>query len=321
MNEEGRPFGITWTEQNAPRGNSHALSRAKEELKPFDPHHRDDLLYLCSCEKCVEKFIVDIAIAYNERVLRIERAPRLKTVHENLTLVAKAARSLADELIALDDYSREHLIVLDRFDQCTILAYQYEAAAASRLPKPRSAEMDSDGDLVKDLLALERYIASRLRDVAGWNASDAIDKGGNTNVMKQKLGPPAAYLINCCWYAFENCRPGEATSSENGPFVKFLNSVHEFATGKIEENTTLLNWTKKLAKPMRRHDVLVQDFFKLENELERLRSEPESELSNAQIAKLEAEIERAKTTLFEALREINPTNPRFRQQTARATPR
>jgi hypothetical protein len=305
--------------RSAPKGSLEALESAKKVLAPFELDHRDDLLHLCTCEKCIEKFIVDIATRFNAFKLRIESAPRKKIVIENLERVAEAARNLAYALGDLDDYSREYLVVLDEIDEVYFWR-AYDAAAASKLPKPATEEeAASDGTFVETLLALDSYVSRRLRHLVGGTESGAaVDKGGNTNVLKHKFGPPAAYLVHWCWAAFENCKPGQATASENGPFVTFVNLVHEYATGNIEENQTLLNWIKKLIKLLRKHYLLLRKFSHLEDDLEALKAEPTTEESVARIVELEAEVERVKHETVEALLATGPTNLRFKQGTEQA---
>ncbi len=145
----------------------------------------------------------------------------------------------------------------------------YEAAAANTLPQPETEELASDGRFVETVRALEHHVTMRLEWLTGDDQSETEDKGGNTNLLKEQFGPQAWYIVRRCWIVFENCRPGEATASESGAFAAFVNAVYEYATGKTEENSTLLNWTKKLAKLLRRHDTLLEKLGTHEAELER----------------------------------------------------
>jgi hypothetical protein len=126
----------------------------------------------------------------------------------------------------------------------------------------------------------------------GWDEEEGVsfDRGGNTNLMKERFGPPTWHIVKNCWYFFENCRPGEATASDTGPFLKFVNSVYEYATGEIEENSTLLNWIKKLARPLRHHDKLLQKLGPLEVELDDLKLDPQTPERETRITQLETQL-------------------------------
>lgn len=292
----------------APKGDREDLENAKRELAPFRSEHRDDLLYLCPCEKCVEKLILDIAVKFNARNLLIQGAPRLKTMQDSIQRVSDAARTLAYTLIELDDYCRDYLVELDDVDQVH-LGRLYQKAAASKLPTPETNDSPaSNGLFAETLLSLADYVSMRSGDLRGWRPSESVvDRGGNTNVIKRTFGPGGAYLVSWCWAAFENCRPETATASENGPFVRFVNAVYSYATGEIEENSTLLNWIKKLAKPLRQHDRCLQRFGGLESELEDLRAKAPTAASKLRIAELESEMEIAKEAMFEATQAVSQT--------------
>jgi hypothetical protein len=168
MNEQGRWSRIKHRGRDAPRGDRDALERAIKLLGALDSQHKDHLLYLCPCGRCVEKNIVDVATEFNRRELLMEGAPRKKTVADNLRHVSEAASNLADALVGLDNYSREYLGVLDELDRIRPIVNAYEAAAASALPKPETElEPASDGRFVETLLALKYYVSLRLRQLRG----------------------------------------------------------------------------------------------------------------------------------------------------------
>jgi hypothetical protein len=145
--------------------------------------------------------------------------------------------------------------------------------------------------LVDRLRALDQYIDWRLTDFAGWDEDDAqVDRGGNTNLLREHFGPPAWYMVKMCWYFFENCRPGKATASENGPLLQFVNDVYEYATNETEENSSLLNWIKKLARLLRHHDNLLQKLGPLESKLDDLKLDPQTPERDVRIADLEAQL-------------------------------
>jgi hypothetical protein len=179
------------------------------------------------------------------------------------------------------------------------------------LPKPETAEMPaSDGPLVERLRALAEYVDRRLEEFTGWDEEEGVsfDRGGNTNLMKERFGPPTWHIVKDCWYFFENCRPGEATASETGPFLQFVNCVYEYATGEIEENSTLLNWIKKLARLLRHHDKLLQKLGPLEVELDELKLDPQTPERDAHIARLEAQLPALREEVVNALVATNHRN-------------
>jgi hypothetical protein len=274
--------------------------------------HQNQLRHLCPCSRCVEENIVDIATKFNARGLLMQGAPRKKTVADDLRRVSEAASNLANALVGLDNYSREYLLVLDELDRIRPILNAYNAAAASALPKPETEQgPSSDGRFVETLMALQHYVSLRLKRLTGCDSSETVvDRGGSTNLLKEELSPQGWYIIQCCWIAFENCRPGEATSSQDGKFVAFVNAVYEYATGQTEENATLVNWAKKLAKPLRHHDRLLEKLGAHEVELEHLQGEPSTAEREARIVELDLEIPNIRQQVVDALLATSPSNLR-----------
>ena len=312
MDEPERWSRFKYQGRNEPKGSPDALRRAKLALGPLTLEHEPRLQVLCPCENCVERNIRDVAAEFNARRLVIEGAPRKKTVADNMRRVRDGARFFAETLVALDDYSRDRLLI-----PCKFLEYDdpilrpYKAAQGMDLPKPETAEMPaSDGPLVERLRALAEYVDWRLEEFTGWDEEEGVsfDRGGNTNLMKERFGPPTWHIVKDCWYFFENCRPGEATASETGPFLQFVNSVYEYATGEIEENSTLLNWIKKLARLLRHHDKLLQKLGPLEVELDELKLDPQTPERDAHIARLEAQLPALRKEVVDALVATNYRN-------------
>jgi hypothetical protein len=298
--------------RNEPKGSPDALRRAKLALGPLTLEHNPHLKVLCPCENCIDRNIRNVAAEFNARRLVIEGAPRKKTVADNMRRVRDGARFFAETLVALDDYSRDLLLIpykLLEYDAPILRLYK--AAQGMDLPKPETAETAAaDGPLVERLRALEEYVDRCLEDFTGWDEEETVsfDRGGNTNLMKERFGPPAWHIVKNCWYFFENCRPGEATASETGPFLQFVNCVYEYATGEIEENSTLLNWIKKLARLLRHHDNLLQKLGPLEVELDELKLDPQTPERDAHIARLEAQLPALREEVVNALVATNHRN-------------
>jgi hypothetical protein len=306
--------------RDAPKGSVEALERAMAELGPLTTRHEPKLEVLCPCEACVETNIRGLATEFNARSLLIEGAPRRKTVVDNLRRVAEAATELAAALVALDDYSRKHPLIASKYLQGQDpITRAYKTAEGMHLPTPETEENPaSDGVIVPRLLALHEYVSWRVDELAGWSEPDTpVDKGGNTNLLKERFGPPAWYIVRHAWVLFENCKPGEATASENGPFLRFVNHVYEYATGETEENSTLLNWIKKLARLLRHHDLLLQRLGPLEVELDDLKLDPPTPERDARIAQLEATLPALRQEVVDAFLVLGHCN--FRQRPKQST--
>lgn len=304
MNEPERWSRLKYRGRNEPKGSTDALERAKFELGPLTSEHQPHLLHLCPCEKCVEENIIAAVSEFNARALVIKGAPRKKTVVENIQRARDAAQSFAQTLIALDDHSRNYLLIPSKYiGGGDPISSAYEKGQGMYLPRPETEDEPAcDGVLVEQLWALADYFDWKLSPFTGWEEDDApVDKGGNTNLMMEHFGAPAWYLVRHCWLLFENCRPGEATASENSPFVAFVNCVHEYATGNIEENSTLLNWIKKLARSLRHHDNLLKRLGPLEVELDELKLDPPASQRDARIAELETQLPALRNEAVEAL--------------------
>jgi hypothetical protein len=299
--------------KDAPAGPFEALESAKAELGPFTFEHEPKLLTLCPCERCVEDSIRELATEFNRRRLIIDGAPRSKNVADNLTRVALAAGELAEALKLLDDYSRDELLIPTKYlDDRDPIARLYNEAHGVDLPTPETAEKAAlDGAIVQRLLALEEYVSYRLDRFTSWRGFDTpVDKGGNTNLLKERYGPPAWWMVRHAWIVFENCRPGQAKSTEDSPFHRFVNHIYEFATGETEENSTLLNWIKKLARALRYHDALLERLGPLEVELDDLKLDPPTPERDARISQLSAELPALRQRVVDALLALGHSNYR-----------
>lgn len=301
-----------------PRGSIDALDRAKRALVPIfrSSEHQPELKTICSCEDCLEKNVRDVAGDYNARVLLLEGAPRRKTVANNLAQAVSAIRVLRDALVGLDDFSRKLLSMPEKDDPDIIRFYLtrsrwYESAEAADLPQPEPEDAPASyGRHVERLEALERYVSQTLEEFVGDPEEEDLrtDRGGSTNLMKEEIGPPAWYLVKMCWYFFQTYRPGEATASENGPFLHFCNCVHEFATGEVEENPAVLYWAKKIARPARHHDEVIHEYFRMEIERDELKTDPPTRERDARIAELEAQLPIQLEKLMEATKAMSFRN-------------
>lgn len=309
MNELLPVFETQWSSIKvgpcAPKGNRDDLEAAKRQLRPFRSEHLDGLLHLCPCEPCAEKWIVDIAARFNRQKLLIQHAPRPKAMVQAFQEISDAASRLASSLIQLDDYSRDYLVNLDTFD-AAVFGRSYASAAAHALPTPETEENGAtDGLFAETLLKLASYVSRRSEHlIEGNGVKGAVDKGGNTNVLKRRFGPVAIYLVDSCWDAFENQRPGMATATEGGPFVTFVNAVYSYATGAIEENSTLQNWIKKRVKLHRHHIRCLRQYWQIETELHQLQ-ELASEATRSSILELEQRLAKALEEIGVAGRALN----------------
>jgi hypothetical protein len=312
MNVPERWSRFRYQGRDQPKGSPDALRRAKIALGPLTLEHEPRLQVLCPCENCIEQNIRDVAAEFNARRLLIEGAPRKKTVADNMRRVRDGARFFAETLVALDDYSRDRLLIPSKFlEYDDSRSRLYKRAQGMDLPKPETAETAaSDGPLVEQLRALAEYVDRRLEEFTGWDEEEGVsfDRGGNTNLMRERFGPPTWHIVKSCWYFFENCRPGEATASDTGPFLHFVNCVYEYATGEIEENSTLLNWIKKLARLLRHHDKLLQKLGPLEVELDDLKLDPHTAERDRRIAQLEAQLPDLREEVVNALVATNHRN-------------
>jgi hypothetical protein len=59
------------------------------------------------------------------------------------------------------------------------------------------------------------------------------DKGGRGNTYQREHGSPVWHLVRACWEPFAE-NGGKPTRAENGDFNRFVQAVHEFATGDDE---------------------------------------------------------------------------------------
>jgi hypothetical protein len=304
LNAPKRWSRFNYRGRNGPKGTPDALERAKAAIGPFKSGHNPGTdTQFCSCENCMEKNINLVAAAFNTRKLILEGAPRKKAVVQNLARVREAARTLADLLIALDDYSRDDLLTPfqphGHDDRETRL---YKVAQITDLPTPETSDSTaSDGAWVERLKALEQYVGLCLEAfISQHTEGSSVDQGGNTNPVRKRYGPPGRYLVAGCWRLFELCRPDEATATDGARFMQFVNGVYEYATGEIKENSSLHNCAKELAPQLRHYHGIRRKKACVEVELEGLKLAPHTPERDNRIAAAEAEVAALSTELFRA---------------------
>ena len=74
----------------------------------------------------------------------------------------------------------------------------------------------------------------------------AVDRGGGATAFKDRYGSAKHILVKeCCWL-FAECRPGKATTNEEGEFYSFASMVYEIASGEggDEEGSGLIRYVQ-----------------------------------------------------------------------------
>ncbi len=93
------------------------------------------------------------------------------------------------------------------------------------------------------LQGLGKLVRRRRREL---ERDGVVDRGGGATAFKDRYGSAKHVLVKeCCWL-FAECRPGEATTNEEGEFYSFASMVYEIASGEggDEEGSGLIRYVQ-----------------------------------------------------------------------------
>jgi hypothetical protein len=312
----------TCTEQDCePVGPIEAAQRAINLLGPFkyktyDEANRHEPPPNGSRIRVSEEFAVErvytLAMMFNRVQILTDGAPRRKDIVEGLDKLELAAAALADVLDSLDDITRHRLQTggtgigsFRKYFSNDLM----KNANVDGLPRPSSAgEEKTQCQWISQTRALSQYagaVRTNFLLSKGIDDPDRVDRGGNTNLMKEDFGSARYQLVQDGWHVYDLFKPDEQTGTEGGPFHLFLCTIFEFATGQLpEEHSKLMPLVKKACNVNRELKVLRLRENKLQREFNRLLP---TRANQPRLCEIEQEAIEVGGKIFELLGQIWPS--------------
>jgi hypothetical protein len=245
-----------------PAGPNEAALRAINLLGPFKYRTQDEAYQHAPPRNAIrmgvsEEFAIDRAYAlatmFNGVQVLTDGAPRRKDIVQRLDKLEQAAAAFADVLESLDDITRQRLQTagtgIGLFRECFPNDLMTKANVDG-LPRPSSAgENGIQCQWVIQVRALSQYagaVRTNFLMSKGIDDPDRVDRGGNTNLIREDFGSARYQLVHQGWHVYDMFKPDEATGTEGGPFHLFLCAIFEFATGELaEEHSKLMPLVKR----------------------------------------------------------------------------
>jgi hypothetical protein len=303
-----------------PAGPSEAALRAIKLLGPFkyktdeEAYQHPRPRYGCGM-RVSEELAIDrvytLATMFNGIQVLTDGAPRRKDIVQRLDKLEQAAAAFADVLESLDDVTRQRLqtagtgigLYREWFPNDLMTK-----ANVDGLPRPSSADENTQCQWLIQLRALSQYagaVRTNFLMSKGIDNPDQVDRGGNTNLIKEDFGSARYQLVHQGWHVYDMFRPDEATGTEGGPFHLFLCAIFEFATGELaEERSKLMPLVKRTCTLNRELKAL----YRRENELLlELNSLPPNEARQPRICEIEIEGAELAGKIFALLGQIWPS--------------
>lgn len=286
-------FKLPDTDSALPAGAFRCLEEAMAYLGSISSLHQEissSEKRSCRCLACAGNLIQGLAVDYNKHRLLAGDAPRAKHVLSRASHIYEYADQLLNEIIRMDDFTREAFHRYGRNNSTMDLPF-YPGYFNDGHPDPD--DLTGDSPWVTNLTELRegaKLVVSAFKSSRVTDRSDVADKGGNTNLFKEGFGSADRMLVISGWQIFERFRPKEAKGGERSDFCNFLKSVFEYATGKDPEaHSTLPAWVNALAKPLREQDRCMDQYILAEAEFELFANEvgAEFERTSAQAAQIE----------------------------------
>jgi hypothetical protein len=169
----------------------------------------------------------------------------------------------------MDDYSRKAFLDYGRYAATQDLP-AYAGYLSEDLPEGEEFDVNESlmAESLRELRDGARLVSATFRKTRGVGRHEPADKGGNTNLFKERFGSPDRNLVIAGWRIYERFKPKEASGTEHGVFHEFLKNVFEYASGLYpEDHSSLGSWLKALASLLRQREDLFETYITAESEL------------------------------------------------------
>ena len=123
---------------------------------------------------------------------------------------------------------------------------RFDAGELFRAANLETAQLDAEENpqgWAARLQGLGELVRRRRREL---ERDGVVDRGGGATAFKDRYGSAKHILVKeCCWL-FAECRPGKATTNEEGEFYSFASMVYEIASGEggDEEGSGLIRYVR-----------------------------------------------------------------------------
>jgi hypothetical protein len=253
-----------------------------------------------------------LAATFNRVQILTDGAPRRKDIVESLDKLERAAAAFADVLESLDDITRHRLqtggsgigLFKKYFSNDLMIR-----ANVDGLPLPSGVGDEGiQCQWIIQARALSQYagaVRTNFLISKGIEDPDRVDRGGNTNLIKEDFGSARYQLVQEGWHVYDLFKPDEQTGTEGGPFHLFLCAIFEFATGQSpEEHSKLMPLVKKACNFNRELKARRVREDKLLCELDHL---PPTRANQPQIREIEEEVGKLHSEMYEFHTELWPS--------------
>jgi hypothetical protein len=246
-----------------PRGDNEALQAALACLGPFTGGKVGKSA--AEDREFAELQIYEISRFYNwERLLQAE-FPRSKVVKDSLDEIIRGTAAAFRAIERMDDFTRF------MFEACAHnpnFSELYDTSDAQGLPlSSYRSQSDRDSPWLVKLNALHQ-LATAQKSVFEEIVGD--DDGGRSNLFTDLHISAEYQLVERGWAVFDLFKPDQAKGTLNNPFVTFLQSIYEYATGKgaSEEGApALLNKIKPMIAHLRERKRILEETDATEKQL------------------------------------------------------
>jgi hypothetical protein len=309
-----------------PVGPIEAARRAVNLLGPFKfrtqdeaSHHappRNAIRMGVSQELAIDR-VYALATMFNRVQILTDGAPRRKDVVESLDKLENAAAAFADVLESLDDITRHRLQtggtgmgLFKKFFPNELMKNDLmKQANVDGLPRPSGdGEEGTQCQWIIQARALSQYagaVRTNFFISKGIEDPDRVDRGGNTNLIKEDFGSARYQLVQEGWHVYDLFKPDEQTGTEGGPFHLFLCAIFEFATGQLaEEHSKLMPLVKKACNINRELKALCLQENQLLCELNVL---PPTRANQPRLREIEQEVQELSDKIYALHAEIWPS--------------
>jgi hypothetical protein len=262
-------------EVSRPKGSREAFLRAIEELAPYRGIWvKEDGSRRKLSKKVAIQLVSGVARRFNFNEYVARDAPRFSEVVKRLKRFERLSAELAEHIEGLDDLTLRMLQLgfagPHGKDRLRKLMEDADVQALSHPHGKRSPWARRLFSLSKCAnLSLQRQV--QRREQQGRSISD---RGGRTNMFKEDEGIPRWRLVTDLLYIHQTFKPSVATSTEGGPFHRFVLNVFEYATGKEGEVFAKVEyWIKRLVKATRDEEALRLRANAMRDDLEKMASD------------------------------------------------
>ncbi|MEQ9110373.1 MAG: hypothetical protein RIF37_06840 [Rhodospirillaceae bacterium] len=174
-----------------------------------------------------------ITVEYLQRKKVWEKAPTLADVEKRLKDIANKAKVLRTALEDLDAYTLEAMNRASN-DFGVLQLGSLLSNDLRPFPSDGTERLEDEIYIEERLLGLEGLVKFCLENpflmIPGYRES--MSKGGKQTLLSSTQPSPKWWLASRCFDLMNKTAEDDPTGTRGGPYHRFVNAVHEYATGK-----------------------------------------------------------------------------------------